>query len=173
MRTLIFTLLLATPAAAFAAGATAAPTFSKDVAPIFNKACVECPRPTMFAPMSLTTFDAARPWAKSIKARVAAGTMPPWGADTPHGMFKNDPRLSQQEIDTIAAWVDGGAPKGNDKDLPAAATFAEGWSIGKPDAVFTMDEEFTIPASGTIPYKYFTATTGIAEGRWIPAIESD
>src|SRR3954449_7259428 len=142
-------LAAAAPARA-ADGAT--PTFSKDVAPIFNKNCVECHRPTMFAPMSLTTFDEARPWARSIKQRVVSGAMPPWGADTPHGMFRNDPRLSQTEIDTIAAWVDGGAPKGNDKDLPAAPTFAEGWSIGKPDAVFTMDEEFTIPASGTIPY---------------------
>src|SRR3954466_11542614 len=139
MRTLILTMLLATPAAAFAAGATAAPTFSKDVAPIFNKACVECHRPTMFAPMSLTSYDAARPWAKSIKTRVAAGTMPPWGADTPHGMFKNDPRLSQKDIDTIVAWVDGGAARGDDKDLPPAPKFADGWSIGTPDAVFEMD----------------------------------
>src|SRR5437868_7980068 len=154
MRNVIAAVLIAMPAAAVAADGKAAPTFSKDVAPIFNKACVECHRPTMFAPMSLTTFDAARPWAKSIKARVVAGTMPPWGADTPHGMFKNDPRLSQQEIDTIAAWVDGGAPKGNDKDLPVAPTFAEGWSIGKPDAIFTMDEEFTIPATGKIPNRY-------------------
>src|SRR3954465_12445602 len=110
MRNLILAVLLAVPAAASAADGKAAPTFTKDVAPIFNKACVECHRPTMFAPMSLTTFDAARPWAKSIRQRVVTGTMPPWGADTPHGMFKNDPRLSQQESDTIAAWRGGGAP---------------------------------------------------------------
>ncbi|MCU1382402.1 MAG: hypothetical protein JWL71_1099 [Acidobacteria bacterium] len=179
MRTLIFTVLFALPAAAFAAGpstalgtgAAPAPTFSKDVAPIFNKSCVECHRPTMFAPMSLTTFDAARPWAKSIKQRVVSGVMPPWGADTPHGMFKNDPRLTPAEIDTIARWVDAGAPKGDDKDLPAAPTFADGWSIGTPDAIFTMDEEFTIPADGTIPYKYFRAPTGLTEDKWIQAIE--
>src|SRR5712672_1890562 len=137
MRKVIFTVLIALPAAAFAAGPStplgagkAVPTFSKDVAPIFNKACVECHRPTMFAPMSLTTFDAARPWAKSIKQRVVSGAMPPWGADTPHGMFKNDPRLTKQEIDTIAAWVDAGAPRGDDKDLPPTPTFADGWTIG-------------------------------------------
>src|SRR5258707_8941620 len=136
MRKLIFTILFAVPAAAFAADPSTAlsvdgkpaPTFSKDVAPIFNKSCVECHRPTMFAPMSLTTFDDARPWARSIKARVVAGTMPPWGADTPHGTFKNDPRLSQKEIDTIAAWVDGGAPKGDDKDLPPTPKFADAWT---------------------------------------------
>jgi mono/diheme cytochrome c family protein len=171
MRKLIFTLLLAVPAAAFAADAKTAPTFSKDVAPIFNKSCVECHRPTMFAPMSLTTFDAARPWAKSIKQRVVSRVMPPWGADPAHGTFKNDPRLTEQEIDTIVAWVDAGAPKGDDKDLPAAPKFADGWTIGKPDAIFTMDEEFTIPADGAVPYKYFKAPTGLTEDKWIQAIE--
>lgn len=167
----MFTLLLALPAAAFAADGKAAPTFSKDVAPIFNKSCVECHRPTMFAPMSLTTFEAARPWARSIKQRVVSGTMPPWGADPAHGTFKNDPRLSQKEIDTITAWVDGGAPKGDDKDLPKGPTFSDGWSIGTPDAIFTMDEEFTIPASGAVPYKYFKAPTNLTEDKWIQAIE--
>ena len=57
------------------------PTFAKDVAPIFYSKCVECHRPTMFAPMSLVKFDDARPWAKSIRNRVATRTMPPWGAD--------------------------------------------------------------------------------------------
>ena len=178
MRKLVFTLLLAVPAAAFAADASTAlaagataPTFSKDVAPIFNKSCVECHRPTMFAPMSLTTFDAARPWAKSIKQRVVSRVMPPWGADPAHGTFKNDPRLTEKEIDTIVAWVDAGAPKGDDNDLPAAPKFADGWTIGKPDAIFTMDEEFTIPADGAVPYKYFKAPTGLTEDKWIQAIE--
>ena len=171
MRALIFTMLVALPAAAFAADGKPAPTFSKDVAPIFNKSCVECHRPTMFAPMSLTTFDEARPWARSIKQRVVSGAMPPWGADPAYGTFKNDPRLTQKEIDTITAWVDGGAPKGDDKDLPVAPTFAEGWTIGKPDAIFTMDEEFTIPATGAVAYKYFKAPTGLTEDKWIQAIE--
>jgi hypothetical protein len=169
MKTAILVALLGLPSAALAADAPV--TFTKDVAPIFNKSCVECHRPTMFAPMSLTTFDDARPWARSIKQRVVSGAMPPWGADTPHGMFKNDPRLSPAEIDTIVKWVDAGAPKGDDKDLPVPPKFAEGWSIGTPDAVFEMDEEFTIPASGTIPYQYFRAPTGLTEDKWIQAIE--
>src|SRR5579885_3602000 len=84
-------------ASAIAADAKPAPTFNKDVAPIFYKACVECHRPTMFAPMSLVTFDEARPWARSIKQRVTSRAMPPWGADAPHGVFRNDPSLTQQE----------------------------------------------------------------------------
>src|SRR5215475_13628067 len=82
--------------AAVARAADGAPTFSKDVAPIFYKNCAECHRPTMFAPMSLMTYDDARPWARSIKQKVVARQMPPWGADPQYGHFKNDPRLSQQ-----------------------------------------------------------------------------
>ncbi|PYQ96263.1 MAG: thiol-disulfide isomerase [Acidobacteria bacterium] len=157
------------PAAVRAADAPV--TFTKDVAPIFYKSCVECHRPTMFAPMSLVTFEDARPWARSIRQRVVLRAMPPWGADPAHGTFKNDPRLSQSEIDTITAWVDGGAPKGDDKDLPDAPRFAEGWTIGKPDAVFTMEEEYKIPATGTIPYLYFRVPTHLTEDKWIQAIE--
>jgi hypothetical protein len=171
MRTLLFAVLLALPASAFAAGDTPAPTFAKDVAPIFYKSCVECHRPTMFAPMSLVSFEDARPWARSIKQRVVAGTMPPWGSDNPHGVFKNDPRLTQKEIETISAWVDAGAPKGDDKDLPIVPKFADGWTIGKPDAIFTMDEEFQIPASGAIEYQYFRVPTHLTEDKWIQAIE--
>jgi mono/diheme cytochrome c family protein len=146
-------------------------TFTKDVAPILYKSCVECHRPTMFAPMSLLTYDDARPYARSIKQRVVSRMMPPWGADPAHGEFKNDPRLSQAEIDTIAAWVDGGAVKGNDADLPKAPQFADGWTIGKPDAIFTMEEEYDIPATGVIPYQYLRVPTHLTEDKWIQAIE--
>jgi hypothetical protein len=161
--------VLGLPAAASAADAPV--TFTKDVAPILYKSCVECHRPTMFAPMSLMTFEDARPWARAIKQRVTARTMPPWGADPAHGTFKNDPRLSERDVETIANWVDAGAPKGDDKDMPAAPQLVEGWTIGKPDAIFTMDEEFTIPATGAIPYKYFRVPTNLTEDKWIQAIE--
>ncbi len=147
------------------------PTFSKDIAPIFYKHCVECHRPTMFAPMSLLTFEEARPWARSIKQRVVAREMPPWGADPAIGRFRNDPRLSQAEIDTIMAWVDGGAPKGNDVDLPKRPHFVDGWTIGEPDVVVTMTESFHIPASGTIPYQYIRIPVDFSEDKWLKAIE--
>ena len=166
---LVLAALLGLPSAAVAADAPV--TFTKDVAPILYKSCVECHRPTMFAPMSLMTFEDARPWARAIKQRVTARTMPPWGADPAHGTFKNDPRLADRDIETIAKWVDAGAPKGEDADLPVAPKFVDGWTIGQPDAVFTMDEEFTIPASGAIPYKYFRVPTNLTEDKWIQAIE--
>jgi hypothetical protein len=147
------------------------PTFSKDVAPILYSKCVECHRPTMFAPMSLVKYDEARPWARSIRNRVATRTMPPWGADPAHGVFKNDPRLSDKEIATILAWVDGGAPKGDDADLPTPPKFVDGWSIGQPDVVFAMKESFQIPATGTVEYQYIRIPMDIKEDKWLAAIE--
>jgi len=153
------------------AGADSPVTFARDVAPILYKHCAECHRPTMFAPMSLMTYEDARPYARSIKQKVAARQMPPWGADPAFGTFKNDPRLTEQEIDTIVAWADNGAPKGDDADLPARPQFADGWTIGQPDLVVTMEEEFRIPETGTIPYTYFKVPTGLTEDKWIQAIE--
>src|SRR5215510_12552430 len=91
----------------------AAPTFTKDVAPILYKNCASCHRPGDIAPMSLLTYENARPWAKSIREQVATGQMPPWHATQPHGTFANDRRLSDQEKDTLIRWVDGGALQGN------------------------------------------------------------
>ena len=171
----LFVISAAASALIFIAGtahaAAGTPTFAKDVAPIFYKHCVECHRETMFAPMSLMTHEDARPWLRSIKQRVTSKTMPPWGSDQPRGVFKNDPRLTDDEIKTIVAWIDGGAPKGDDGDLPERPRFVDGWTIGKPDAVFAMTEDFTIPATGTIPYQYLRIPVNLPEDRWIQAIE--
>jgi hypothetical protein len=97
--------------------------------------------------------------------------MPPWGADPAHGIFKNDPRLSDKEIETILAWVDAGAPKGDEADMPKLPEMVEGWTIGKPDAVFAMLEPFKIPATGTVEYQYLRIPVNNAEDKWIGAIE--
>ncbi|HYM21971.1 MAG TPA: cytochrome c, partial [Vicinamibacterales bacterium] len=168
---LVPTLVLAGIAAAVPAAAADAPTFTKDVAPIFYKSCIECHRATMFAPMSLTTYEDARPYVRAIKEKVTARTMPPWGANTPHGMFRNDPRLTDQEIQTIVRWIDGGAPKGSMADMPTMPPLADGWTIGKPDAVYSMTEDFKIPATGTIEYKYIRIPVNLPEDRWYTAVE--
>jgi len=159
-------LMLAAPAVA---GGT--PTFSKDVAPILYKNCVECHRPAAMAPMSLITYEDARPWARAIRQKVVTRQMPPWGADPAIGTFSNDVSLRQAEIDTIAAWVDGGAPEGNRAELPKAPQFAEGWSIGSPDYVFKMQKPFSVPADGTVPYVYITIPTNLKQDIWIKAVE--
>src|SRR5216684_3629071 len=106
---------------------TAQPTFTKDVVPILQRSCQDCHRPGSLAPMSLLTYEDARPWARSIKTRVAAREMPPWFIDRHIGIrkFKNDISLSDQEIAKIVGWVDAGAPKGNPADLPPVRQFPE------------------------------------------------
>src|SRR6185436_17516833 len=148
---LVMTIFVSGIAAAVPAmAADGTPTFTKVVAPIFYKSCIECHRATMFAPMSLTSYEDARPWLRSIKRRVTERTMPPWGADMPHGVLRNDPRLTEQEVQTIVSWIDGGAPKGAIADMPKMPAMADGWTIGKPDAIYSMTADFKIPASGTI-----------------------
>jgi mono/diheme cytochrome c family protein len=150
---------------------TATVTFTKDIAPILYKNCVECHRTGEIAPMALVSYKEVRPWAKSIRERVVDKTMPPWSADPKYGHWANDPRLSEKEISTIVSWVEAGAPKGNDKDLPEMPQFPVGWTIGKPDAIISMPEEQTVPADGTVPYLYFTMPTNFTEDKWIQAME--
>ena len=155
-----------------AASASAAPpTFAKDVAPILYKNCVECHRPNAMAPMSLVTYDDARPWARAVKQKVVAREMPPWGADPAIGKFSNDVSLKQADIDTIVAWVDGGAPLGDSGQLPPVPAFTDGWTIGKPDLIFKMQRPFTVPADGTVPYTYVTIPTNLKEDVWIRGVE--
>lgn len=154
------------------AGNPAAPTFNKDVAPILYKNCVSCHRPGEIAPMSLITFKEVRPWAKAIREKVATREMPPWHADQNYGKWENDRRLTQKEIDTVVAWVDGGAAEGNAKDLPPTPKLASGWQIGEPDMIFEMPTQFTVPAEGSVPYQYFTVPTNFKEDRYIQALEA-
>jgi hypothetical protein len=154
-----------------AATSAAAVTFSKDVAPIVYKNCTVCHRPGEVAPMSFMNYKEVRPWAKSIREKVATRVMPPWFADPNHGQFTNDPRLSQKEIDTILAWVDQGAPEGPPTDMPPVPKFTEGWQIGKPDVVLTMPAEFQVPAEGVIPYKYFAVPTNFTEDKYVQFAE--
>ncbi|MCG3159437.1 MAG: hypothetical protein JMDDDDMK_00426 [Acidobacteria bacterium] len=147
-------------------------TFSKDVAPIFFKNCAECHRPGEAAPFSTLSYKDARPWAKSIREHVVNRTMPPWHADPHFGQFKNERRLSQADIDTIVAWVEGGALEGDPKDLPPAPSFVEGWNIGQPDVVFTLPKPYTVEASGPDEYQYFNVPTNFTEDKYVRAIEA-
>src|ERR1700733_6255840 len=146
-------------------------TFSKDVAPIFYKNCAACHRPDELAPMSLLTYKDARPWARSIKDKVVTREMPPWGADPHYGQFSNDKRLSQDDVDTITAWVDQGAKEGDPKDLPQMPNFDDRWQIGKPDVVLSMSQAYTIAAEGSDEYLDFVIPTDFKEFKWVKAVE--
>src|SRR6516225_7424527 len=145
------------------AQAPATPTFAKDVAPILYKNCTNCHRPGEIGPMSLLSYADARPYARAIGTRVADGSMPPWHADPSVGEFLNDRRLSTAEKDTLLKWARGGAPEGSPKDLPSAPQYADGWMVGKPDVVLSMQEDYPIPESGTLEYKFFDVPTNFTE----------
>ncbi|MBK9705893.1 MAG: cytochrome c [Acidobacteria bacterium] len=151
--------------------AMATVTFNKDVAPIIQKNCQICHRPGEVAPMSFMSYKEVRPWAKAIREKVATRTMPPWFADPNHGEFSNDSRLSMKDIETITAWVEGGAKEGDSGDLPPNPKYPEGWNIGKPDVVLTMPVEYSVPADGTIPYKYFAVPTNFTEDKYVQFAE--
>lgn len=148
----------------------AAPTFTKDVAPILYERCVQCHRPNYIAPMSLLDYKSARPWAKSIREAVLKGKMPPWFADPQFGHFSNDWRLNPRELQVIKDWVDGGAREGDPKDLPKAPEFSEGWKLGQPDIVIDIGEDHHVQPGADI-YEHFIVPTNFKEGIWIRAAE--
>jgi mono/diheme cytochrome c family protein len=151
-------------------------TFTRDIAPILQRSCQTCHRPGAVAPMSLLTYEDVRPWARSIKTKVTNREMPPWHIDRNIGItkFKNDPSLTDQEIGTIAKWVDAGAPRGNPADMPPPRKFDEldQWFIGKPDIVITSDKPFVLPAAGPDNIIDILVDPGFTEDLYVMAIES-
>ncbi len=164
--------VLAVATVASAATTSQKVTFYKDVLPVLQKNCQTCHRPGEAAPMSLLTYDEARPWAKSIKQAVVTKKMPPWFADPQYGHFSNERTLAQGDIDTLTNWVDAGAPAGSAKDAPKPINWVEGWRIGKPDVVLSMTKAFSVPASGTIDYQYIVIPTGFTEDKYIQMAEA-
>ena len=151
-------------------------TFTKDVAPILQRSCQSCHRPGSVAPMSLMTYQDARPWARSMKQKVTAREMPPWHIDRNVGItkFKDDPSLTDKEIDTIAKWVDGGAPMGLAADMPAPKQFTDldSWFIGKPDIIVTSEKAYVLPATGPDNIVDMLVDPGFKEDMYVMAIES-
>ena len=153
--------------------ADAPPTFSRDVLPILQKNCQSCHRPGQIAPMSLLTYDEARPWARSIRAKVESRQMPPWFADPKHGQFANDRSLSTRDIETLAKWADGGAPQGDPADAPPPVAWpADGWQI-KPDIV-VKGPEFRVPAhtpQDVVEWVTYVIPSGFTRDTWITSLE--
>jgi hypothetical protein len=168
--------LLATPAAA--QNQPAQVTFTKDIAPIFQKACESCHRRDSIGPMSLVTYEETRPWARSIKTRVAARQMPPWHIDKNVGIqhFQNDRSLSDTQISTIVSWVDAGAPKGDMKDMPAPVKWPheETWNFaslfGEPDLII-KSPPYKMPARAQDAWYKPVVPTNLTEPRYVRAIE--
>ena len=153
-------------------------TFTKDIAPILQRSCQICHRPDSVAPMSLLTYQEARPWARAMKMRTSigprAGVMPPWYVEENIGIqrYKNNPSLSDEEIARIGAWADNGAPEGNPADLPPPLNWSTAaWSIGEPDLITVLPD---ITVKGDAPDwwgEIETTPVGNTKDRYVAALE--
>lgn len=153
-------------------------TFTKQVAPILQNHCQVCHRPNTFAPMSLVTYEEVRPWARSIKTKVAAREMPPFYIDKNVGIqeYSNDVSLTDEEIATIVKWVDSGAPQGNPADMPRPRVFPDDkrWQFGKygePDLVVSLPRDYMMPTTGPDHWPSILVDPGLTEDRYIAAVQ--
>ena len=148
-----------------------APTYAEDVAPILFANCVSCHRQGEVAPFTLTEYEDARKRAKTIASVTGDRFMPPWKAEPGHGEFAGTRRLTDEQIGTLRAWADAGAPEGDAKKTPKLPQFAEGWQLGEPDLVVSMPETFTVPAEGNDVYRCFVLPLGLDEDKYVDAVE--
>src|SRR5438034_6866728 len=156
----------------------AAPTFTRDIAPILQRSCQNCHRPDGVAPMSLATYEEVRPFARAIKQRTSIGphrgVMPPWYIEKNVGIqkFKNDPSLSSAEITMIGRWVDNGAPQGNPADLPPARQFDDPntWAIGAPDLIVSTKEVLVKANAPDWWGEIDPVPVGLTEDRYVAAL---
>ncbi|MFN7995935.1 MAG: cytochrome c [Bryobacteraceae bacterium] len=169
MRNCVDWLAVATLAVVAASAAT--PTFNRDIAPVFFKRCAMCHHPGEVAPFSLLHYADARSRAKLIASAVESRRMPPWLPEPGYGDFSNDRRLTDAEIRMITAWAAAGAPKGDDRDLPPAPQFPDGWQLGKPDLTLTMAKAIDVPAGGKEMYQCFVLPVGAATDQYVRAVE--
>tara|TARA_B100001123_G_scaffold383876_3_gene456213 strand:- start:31722 stop:33155 length:1434 start_codon:yes stop_codon:yes gene_type:complete len=150
-------------------------TFSREIAPILQRSCQNCHRPGGTAPMSLVNYSEVRPWARSIKNRTQVREMPPWFIDKNIGIqqFKDDPSLTDQEIELIGRWVDTGALEGDPSDMPPPIDLSEAeWGIGDPDLIVSSPVG-TVPANAADWFGEWDppTPTGLSVDRYIKAVE--
>src|SRR5262249_53031192 len=132
--------------------------------------CQTCHRPGEVGPFSLMTYRQAVNWAGDLKDYTQSHKMPPW-KPTDGLPFHNDRRMSDKDIATLAAWVDAGTPAGEPKDAPPPRQFPDGWQLGKPDLVLTMDSDFQVGPTGRDVFRCMVLPTHLTEDKFVTAVE--
>ena len=155
-----------------AEGTLSSVTYSNQISRLLQKNCVSCHRAGEIGPFELTNYEEVVGWAGMIQEVVNERRMPPWHANPDHGQFRNDCRLTADEIDLINQWVENGAPQGDVAELPKPVTFATGWRMGEPDLVLPMAKEpYPVPATGVVEYEYFVVDPGFTKDMWVAGAE--
>jgi uncharacterized membrane protein YgcG len=171
MKILVAPFLLWLPALIAQAPAARQPTFTEDVAPIVFRSCAHCHRPGEAAPFSLLSYADVKKRGKNILRVVEERYMPPWHPEPGYGDFRDNPRLADEQIASLRAWIDGGMPEGPADKLPKLPTFPEGWQLGEPDFVVSTNGAFEVPPNGRDIYRNFALPIALPEDKWITAIE--
>src|SRR5882672_10332165 len=139
--------------------------FNKEIVRIFQRHCLACHNSETISNISLATYAQARPWAKAFKEEVLENRMPPYQAVKGFGRFHNDYTLTQHEVDQIVSWVEGGVPRGDDKDLPPPASVPGGWLAGQPDLILQPEKDVHVPSGEGDEYRCFSVPTNLKEDR--------
>ena len=146
-------------------------TFTENIAPIVYGNCVTCHRPGEAAPFSLISYEDVKKRGALIVTVTKSRYMPPWHAAHGYGEFADERRLTDQQISTIAGWVQQGMPEGDPAKMPSLPQFTEGWHLGKPDLILEMPAGFNLPASGPDVFRNFIIPLNLQEDRWVRAVE--
>ena len=146
-------------------------TFSKDIAPIVFQRCATCHQPGGVAPFSLLTYADVKGRARLIATVVRSRQMPPWKPVGGHVEYANERRLTDAEIELFGEWVEAGKPQGDPAKLPPMPDYPDGWALGEPDLVLTMEEGYEVPADGPDVYRSFVFPLDLPEDKWVKAVE--
>lgn len=146
-------------------------TFNNQIAPIIYQNCSPCHRPGEAAPFTLLSYEDVRRKAKTIGKAVASHNMPPWKAEPASYAYRDERRLTDEQIAMIRTWVADGMPEGDSSQKPTPPTFASGWQLGEPDLVIEMPAGFHVPADGPDIYRNIPVKLGLTEDKWITAID--
>lgn len=165
---LILTVLMCYDNAVFAQ----TPTWSEHIAPIVYKHCTSCHRQGEIAPFSLTNYQEVTAWGNMIRYVTEIRYMPPWKPDPAFGVdYLKENYLSENQINTIREWVEGGMPEGDPALAPPAPVFPSGSQVGTPDLVLSFAQTHIHPGDGMDEYRYFVLPTGLTESRNLVALE--
>ncbi len=154
-----------------AAGKARPVTYNNRISRIIQRKCESCHRVGGVAPMPLQNYKQVADRAAIIDYMTSNRIMPPWSADRHVGTWAKDASLSERDLADLHAWLKGGAPEGRKSDAPIARTFTPGWNMEHPDAILQIPEQFEVPASGVVSYKYTYLKTDFDSDKWVSQIE--
>lgn len=150
-------------------------TYHNRISRIVQSNCIECHRAGGVAPFSLEKYEDVVAHAGMIRKVVEKGTMPPWfataAAEGKPSPWANDRTVSGVDKADLFAWLKSDRPSGDIADAPLPRIYADGWLIGKPDAVFEFPKSVPVKANGTMPYQNVTVETKLTEDKWVTAVE--